>query len=32
MKSWQPGLDDRKAMARAGIYMQSMPASAEAGT
>lgn len=28
-KSWQPGVDDTKAMARADLYLQSMPAWAE---
>lgn len=28
-KSWQPGLDDAKALARAEHYMKSMPAWAE---
>jgi hypothetical protein len=28
-KSWQPGLDDRKALSRAADYMKAMPAWAE---
>ena len=28
-KSWQPGLDDQKALARAANYMKSMPAWAQ---
>jgi hypothetical protein len=28
-KTWQPGVDDTKAMNRAGLYMQSMPAWAD---
>ncbi len=29
LKSWQPGLDDTKAMARAADYMKAMPAWAQ---
>jgi hypothetical protein len=28
-KSWQPGLDDKKALARAASYMKAMPAWAD---
>lgn len=32
LKSWQPNLDDQKAMERASCYLKAMPAWADSGT